>query len=589
MPKTTPTLVNLNTAPLEALTLLPGVGPALARRIIAARPFQSVRDLILVSGVGPRLYASLLPHLTLDDIPPPASPEPQDSGGAEWPAPEPPAAEERPAPTAIQPPAVSGAVEGRPASYPDEAGQTEGPAPLAGEAPADATALPQAPADARPARPRPKRRRPADTASHPAAPEPTTEPLPASTAAEEPAAEPVFRRPTPYFGPAGALTTGRPAAEPEAAARGRNRLLDVPLRTRWRILLALFYGMIALALVGLAALFYAALRNTPLLASAATATSAASLPAPAITASVSEPTLTRAATATPPASATPAPSQTAPGGAAGATGAPEDTPTVTAAPPSATAPPASATPSPTTAASPTPAPSATRTPPPSLTPTTAPSSTATPTVTPAPSETPTRTPRPTIAPTSPAGAGALLFTETFDPPAYYWGVGNTNFSRSAIRDGQLQVQAFRAALVYLYGNMPPARDLYYQATVRPGACGEGDSYGLQFRARDDLNFYLFGVTCEGRVRVQVLKDGQYTILVDTPQPDPAVRTGAGVSNVLAVRALGSQFQFYANGRLLTTLSDEAVDAGKFGLYARSRQTPAFDVTFDDVFAWTPAQ
>jgi competence protein ComEA len=52
-------LVNLNTADKPALESLPGVGPALADRIIAARPFKSVEDLKNVQGVGPGRFEIL--------------------------------------------------------------------------------------------------------------------------------------------------------------------------------------------------------------------------------------------------------------------------------------------------------------------------------------------------------------------------------------------------------------------------------------------------------------------------------------------------------------------------------------------------
>ncbi|MBN1667207.1 MAG: helix-hairpin-helix domain-containing protein [Anaerolineales bacterium] len=51
--------IAINTAPLEELTSLPGVGATLAERIIAARPFQDAADLRRVSGIGPAMMERL--------------------------------------------------------------------------------------------------------------------------------------------------------------------------------------------------------------------------------------------------------------------------------------------------------------------------------------------------------------------------------------------------------------------------------------------------------------------------------------------------------------------------------------------------
>ena len=67
-PKSAPEArVNLNTATQAELEQLPGVGPKLAQRIMAARqtkPFRSLADLDQVSGVGPKLLQRLQDHVT---------------------------------------------------------------------------------------------------------------------------------------------------------------------------------------------------------------------------------------------------------------------------------------------------------------------------------------------------------------------------------------------------------------------------------------------------------------------------------------------------------------------------------------------
>lgn len=51
--------IDLNYGSLEELESLHGIGPALAREIISARPFSSVEDLTRVRGIGESLVQSL--------------------------------------------------------------------------------------------------------------------------------------------------------------------------------------------------------------------------------------------------------------------------------------------------------------------------------------------------------------------------------------------------------------------------------------------------------------------------------------------------------------------------------------------------
>jgi competence protein ComEA len=65
--------VNVNTATVEQLTALPGVGPALAARIVEHRQksgaFRTTQEVMSVKGIGEKNFAKIEAWLTVGEAP----------------------------------------------------------------------------------------------------------------------------------------------------------------------------------------------------------------------------------------------------------------------------------------------------------------------------------------------------------------------------------------------------------------------------------------------------------------------------------------------------------------------------------------
>ena len=61
--------ININTASEKELDALPGIGPAIARKIVEHRstqPFTKIEDIMLVKGIGKKKFAKLKELITVE-------------------------------------------------------------------------------------------------------------------------------------------------------------------------------------------------------------------------------------------------------------------------------------------------------------------------------------------------------------------------------------------------------------------------------------------------------------------------------------------------------------------------------------------
>ncbi len=59
-------IINVNSASVEELQYLPGVGPAIAHDIVKGRPYKTPEDLKNVKGIGEVTFSKMLPRVKVE-------------------------------------------------------------------------------------------------------------------------------------------------------------------------------------------------------------------------------------------------------------------------------------------------------------------------------------------------------------------------------------------------------------------------------------------------------------------------------------------------------------------------------------------
>jgi hypothetical protein len=74
------------------------------------------------------------------------------------------------------------------------------------------------------------------------------------------------------------------------------------------------------------------------------------------------------------------------------------------------------------------------------------------------------------------------------------------------------------------------------------------------------------------------------VLVDWTS-STAIQDGPGETNRLGIRVSGSQFSLYANGMLLSEVSDASYPEGGFGVLVGAESTEDFEVRVSNAAYW----
>jgi hypothetical protein len=221
-----------------------------------------------------------------------------------------------------------------------------------------------------------------------------------------------------------------------------------------------------------------------------------------------------------------------------------------------------------------------------------PEPTATPTMVPSPSSTvvwfpPTSTPevQPTneiiSTPAIQSEVGEVVFRDDFTQPED-WTVPQSNRGLISIREGEINIVINESGTFLAATREKPDFQYFYaQITANPVLCSAKDEYGFLFRVVSREQYYRFGLTCGGEIRLDRISGGESTLLYSWTR-SASLPAGAPSRSTLAVLASGDEINILINGDVQFSADNQAPGAGSFGVYARSTGDSPVTVSFSDL-------
>jgi hypothetical protein len=221
-----------------------------------------------------------------------------------------------------------------------------------------------------------------------------------------------------------------------------------------------------------------------------------------------------------------------------------------------------------------------------------------PTDTPVP---PTVTPRPESTATTAASPAITL--DLSDPKAGLanpdwhegfngtgaWYVFQDEFIRFQSIENKLEMTAFQANNRNGWALAPQlvSDKFYVEMTATFGdTCKGADHFGLMLSPVSSADKgYLFGISCEGKYVLWKWDGTRMTALVKWTKSE-GILDGANKTNRIGIKAEGNKFSLYANGTLLTELTDKSYDMVYFGVFVGAAETANFLVQVSSLNYWS---
>jgi hypothetical protein len=197
--------------------------------------------------------------------------------------------------------------------------------------------------------------------------------------------------------------------------------------------------------------------------------------------------------------------------------------------------------------------------------------------------TPTMPPTRQLSPTvnSRPGVGDVILEDLFvDTTA--WRTYRTSQGTAAYGNGEFTLAISQSlALLTSLRSGPVLEDFYVEVIANPSLCRGADAYGLLLRASSDVSSYRVLVSCEGRIRLERLRNSEILVLQDWTLSGQ-VPAGAPAKIRLGVWVSGSDLRIFVNDVFQISGRDPVHTFGRIGVFARSAADPPLTVSFSQL-------
>lgn len=177
--------------------------------------------------------------------------------------------------------------------------------------------------------------------------------------------------------------------------------------------------------------------------------------------------------------------------------------------------------------------------------------------------------------------GEIIYEDYFTSPEG-WILPQSGRGLISIGKGEMNVIINQSG-TYLAGTRekPDVGDFYAEITANPVLCSSRDEYGFLFGVVGGIQYYSFGLSCSGEVRLERYDAGGIITLYPWTR-NASVPVGAPSVTKLAVVAVDDEIRIYINGESFLSIEGQQRRYGSFGVYARAVGETAMTVSFSDL-------